>query len=93
MTVIVITETSYGIIGVVKNKQDMIDYLIDTHWLNEYTELKFTLDNNPTVIDYFGESWKNILKAITLEEFNRLFDDSFYCSEEEVWERDNSSGE
>lgn len=92
MTVIVITEENHGFIGLVKDVKDVINFLIDTDWIDKNTDI-FYYDENKTwktitLIERYGDKWKDILSSMNLEELSELFDGGFYFEIEEVYEKE-----
>lgn len=85
MKAIVINEDNHGFIGLAANYPWAIDFLIKEDWLNSACD--FWDEKNSkwvSVQNYFGDNWQAVLKGLTLEEFNRLWEGCFMLVEEEV---------
>lgn len=88
-TCIVINEECHGFIGVAKDYQSAIDFLIADDWLTENTE--FVVDTtlpirewkSAPVKELFGENWVEALK--NLDDPDDFFDGSFYFSQETIY--------
>ena len=89
MKVIIIDEENHGFIGVADSVIHAIDFLIDTHWLTGDSYLYQYAGNGKwtesSVKKRFGVGWAQTLKQFNREEFNDVFEGSFYFSEETVY--------
>lgn len=83
MTVTIIKEESHGLIGVAKDRETAINYLIQTDWINSNTDFydkekeKFL-----SLKEMFGESWKEEI----VKQNDDFFEGSFYFSEKNLIE-------
>lgn len=92
MKVFLIYEENHGLIGVCANKMScVIDYLLLTDWLSP--DFVISYEEKEDEIKYFTLSdlqkqhpnWTEYLKWLSVDEFNKLFEGSFYLEEEEVF--------
>lgn len=68
--------------------QDAIDYLFATSWIEETTPVWDGLDQCwVSILDYFGENWKDQISSMSLEQFNDMFEDDFSLCPVGVYER------
>lgn len=80
MTIIIIGEDNHGFIGVAKDVRTAIEWLIDKAWITPY----FEMSDYKTLRNFFGSNWAERLMAMSLDEFNDLFDGSFLLTKEKV---------
>lgn len=89
MKVIIIDEENHGFIGVADSVIHAIDFLIENHWLTEYSSVFQYAGNGKwtesSVKERFGDSWAQTIKQFNREKFNDEFEGSFYFSEETVY--------
>lgn len=88
--VFLIYEENHGVIGVCVNRVScVIDYLIQTDWLSsdivlfseDIDEEEVTLRD----LQKKNPNWKEYLQGLSIDDFNELFEGSFYLEEEEVF--------
>lgn len=90
MTVIVINEECHGFIGLAKDYEWAVKFLIDNNWLDDYTEI-FAGENEEgmgiykRVIEELGENWADEMTVWGIRKFNDFWDGSFYLEEMEVY--------
>lgn len=93
MKVFLIYEENHGVIGVCENRVScVIDYLIQTDWLSPdillFTE-EIDDENEEEVtlrdLQKKNPNWKEYFQKLSVDEFNELFEGSFYLEEEEVF--------
>lgn len=83
MTVIVIEEDNHGMIGIAKDYESAIDFLLKDNWLNLEFEIMdengnwVTLENSDISIED--------IKKMDIDEFNKFFEGYFYLSIDTVW--------
>ena len=89
-SVIAIHEESHGFRGVAATYKDAIHFLMESGYLNDYTEVCAGTD--PTIWEYkrisevLGEDWVDLLcEKWTVSDFNDYFMDSFYLEPLEVY--------
>lgn len=89
MKVIIIDEENHGFIGVADSVIHAIDFLIENHWLTEYSSVFQYAGNGKwtesSVKERFGDSWAQTIKQFNREKFNDEFEGNFYFSEETVY--------
>lgn len=87
MTVYAIHEEDHGLIGVCAvDPRAMIDFLVDTNWINEKHKIFIKKFNQwVSLRSYFGENWINRLKGMTTDEIEETFEDNFYFERFEVY--------
>lgn len=92
MKVFLIYEENHGVIGVCANRMNcVIDYLILTDWLSPDIVLSYEETENGmeyhTLSDMQKENpnWEEYLQGLSVDDFNKLFEGSFYLEEEEVF--------
>lgn len=88
--VIVIYEENHGFIGIVKSKEDVINFLINKNWLRDSFvfpcyDPTIRCYTNPSIIDLFGKNWRDVFRKKTFDELQTLLEDNFEFSEEEVY--------
>ena len=92
MKVFLIYEENHGLIGVCANTMGcVIDYLILTDWLSP--DFVFSYEETEDGMEYYtlgsmqkqNPNWKEYLQGLSVDEFNKLFEESFYLEEEEVF--------
>lgn len=84
MKVVVIKEIGAGVIDVVaynsKFMSVVIDLLIKYNYLSGKTTIYIEeFDNYIPIQKYYGDEWKECLKKMSIEEFNRIFDEDEIC--------------
>ena len=87
-SIIVISENDHGIIRFAKEIVSTVSYLIIYGWITEDTTFFYEeWGEEFTLNDYFGNEWKaEILNmSLSLEDFNKFFDDRFLLTEEKVF--------
>lgn len=82
-TVIIIREECHGVIGVARDYESAIAFLVNECWLpcpvcDRHEEWK-------DIQEILGEDWVDRLLAWDIDNFNEFFEASFYLSEEEVY--------
>ena len=88
MTVIDVNEDCHGSICIAATTQDAIDYLLTTGWIDDTTNVWDGLDQKwVTAKEYFGNDWESIIRSLSLDLFNDVFEYGFYLTPIEVYER------
>lgn len=78
MTVYTIHEDSHGLLAIVKEKTDILKYLIENNWITKKSDW-FGEERTETLEEAFGENWKQKLFELELDEVEfRLFQDWIY---------------
>ncbi len=87
MTVYAIHEESHGLIGVCAvNSRAMVDFLVDTNWINEKHKIFVKKFNQwVSLRSYFGENWVDRLSEMTTDELEETLEDDFYFERFEVY--------
>lgn len=87
MTVYTVHEESHGLIGVCAvNPHAMVDFLVDTNWINEKHKIFVEKFNQwVSLRSYFGENWVDRLREMTTDEIEEIFEDNFYFERFEVY--------
>lgn len=85
MNVIIINEDNHGTIGIAKNMERAVQFLLDTDWLDE----KFVIIENDGkelyIKEHLGEDWCELVRNMSVEEFNKYFEGSFCLYVEQVY--------
>lgn len=83
MTVIVIYEDNHGMIGIAKDYESAINFLLQNHWLDSEFEI---MDEN-----YKWVALKDLnvsigdIRQMDIDKFNEFFDGCFYLDIDTVW--------
>lgn len=87
MTVYAIHEENHGLIGVCAvDPRAMVDFFIDTDWINEKHKIFVKKFNQWVSLNsYFGENWADRLREMTTDEIEEVFEDNFYFEKFEVY--------
>lgn len=81
MTVICVVEDSHGLIGIAANEKAAKQWLIDTDWVSEYSELWIReKDEWSSLLEMYGENWSEEFFKFTK---GQLEDMGFFF---ETWE-------
>ena len=89
MKIVTIEEDNHGQIGIASNYQNAIHFLVNKHWLDEFTEIYDSdFHDTKSLLDLLGEEWLTTILSWTLEKFNEFFDCLFYLNEVTVYEVD-----
>lgn len=92
MKVFIIYEENHGLIGVCANRMNcVIDYLLLTDWLSP--DLVISYEEKENKIEYFtlgvlqmqNPNWEEYLKELSFDDFNEMFEGTFYLEESEVF--------
>ena len=84
--VYLIEEDNHGNIGVAKDYESAIDFLIDTDWLDEGYEVYCgDYDKTKSIKKDLGENWQDVIKSWGEEKFNQYFEGCFYLNIEELY--------
>ena len=83
MTVIVIYEDNHGMIGIAKDYESAINFLLQNHWLDSEFEI---MDENYkwVALKDLNVSIGNI-RQMDIDKFNKFFDGCFYLDIDTVW--------
>lgn len=86
MKVIVINEDNHGVIGVAKDVNSVVSFLIKENWLDENTYICH--DNGSgwvwePIKEVYSKDWEHFLRFLTVEQFNEVLVCCFYL---ETWE-------
>lgn len=84
MTVILIHEDNHGLLGVAKDYESAIDYLIQDKWLDVDREVYDTEKDTFVPLRELNITIDDI-RALDIDKFNELFDQCFYLDVENVW--------
>lgn len=88
MKVLLIWEDYHGVLGVAKNVDSAISFLIKEKWLREDTGIwhehkdEWVLE---PIKDVYGNDWEQFLRSLTVEQFNEIWESCFSLQEEEVF--------
>lgn len=86
MKVVAVNQDSHGFIGLAKDYKSALDLLINTHWLEDNTEVWDERTNGWVKLkDAQGEDWFDDMCRWSINEFNEYWDSSFYLEEVEVF--------
>lgn len=83
MTVIVIYEDNHGMIGIAKDYESAINFLLQNHWLDSEFEI---MDENYKLV-----ALKDLnvsigdIRQMDIDKFNEFFDGCFYLDIDTVW--------
>lgn len=87
MTVIIINEDFHGFLGVAKDYNSAVAFLLDKHWIHDNAEVwDERLNYWVKLKDQLGEDWFDDMCRWTINEFNDYWDGSYYLEEVEVYE-------
>ena len=76
--VVLINEDNHGLIGVANNYYNAVKWLTENNWLNSFDDILFEDNRWKTIIEVFGENWKDlILNEWDIDKFNEVFQESF----------------
>lgn len=84
MTVVLIHEDNHGLLGVAKDYESAINYLIQNQWLNIDTEVYSTEKEEYTSLRELKITIGNI-REMGIDKFNELFDGVLYLDVDNVW--------
>ena len=91
MKAIVIEAEPFGAIGLVREKKDIIPFLLEKGRINEdFTFFPPPEFDEVSVGDWFGEDWAECLKTMDFKEFEDAVCDILLFTEEEIWESDRN---
>lgn len=86
MKVILIHEDNHGLIGVAKDYQSAIAFLVKHDWLNGVCDFWDEKNSKWVLVqNHFGDNWQTIFENLSLKEFNQLWEGCFMLVEEEVY--------
>lgn len=83
MNVIVIHEDNQGMIGIAKNYESAIDFLLQNQWLDSEFEI-MDEEYNWVALKDLDISIDDI-KQMSIDKFNKIFDGCFYLGIDTVW--------
>lgn len=85
--VMLINEENHSLIGVAKNYEDSVIFLIRTGWLSDDTEVYIkNMETCKSVYDLVGENWEEIIiNDWTLDKFNEFFDSVFCIGKKKIF--------
>ena len=91
MTIINVNEENHGHIVLALCYRSAIDFLTYYNWLTADTEISFWSDkindfDLMTVSHALGENWEEQIYNLTIDEFNDMFEGSFWLCPERVYE-------
>ena len=87
-SVVIINEECHGFIGIAKDYENAIYFLIDHGWLNGATDVYYG-DKWVSLTAVLGEDWESKILAFGFDDFCDFFDGSFYLSIEIIFERNS----
>lgn len=84
MKVTVISEECHGYIGIAKDFESAVDFLLTNHWIDSQLEIWdkikwIRLDK------VFGDNWEEEVRNMSKEDFKIIFDSSFFLEELTVY--------
>lgn len=85
MEVITIYSDDHGLIGIAKDYNSAIQFLIEKHWIEDDTELWLN-GECMTVTDRLTSLWRNLLPKLSINEFNEIFNSTIILHERMVLE-------
>ena len=75
--VILINEDNHGLIGVANNYYNAVKWLTENGWLNSFDYIWVEDDRWETIINTFGENWKDLmLNEWDINKFNKVFQEN-----------------
>ena len=81
MTVICIVEDNHGLIGIAVDERTAKQMLIDTDWVNEYSELWIQKEDEwRSLLEMYGENWSEEFLNFTKDQLENM---GFFL---ETWE-------
>lgn len=87
-TVILIHEDNHGLIGVAKDYKSALMFLLNEHWIDDYTEIYVEDDEHSFewrgVSEVLGEEWLDKMMEWDILNFNDYWAGTFLLSVEEV---------
>lgn len=83
MKVIVIYEDNHGMIGIAKDYESAINFLLQDHWLDSEFEI-MDKNYNWVALKDLGMSIGDI-RQMDIDKFNDFFDGCFYLDIDIVW--------
>lgn len=88
MKVLLIDEDNHGVIGVAKDVDSAVSFLIKEGWLHENTDVCY--DSGDELIwkpikRVYGKDWEHFLRGLTVKIFNEIWEGCFYLVEKEVF--------
>ena len=81
--VILVNEDNHGFLCVAKDYQEAIKYLIQNSWLTE--DMPILVGAHWVELSKENPNWREDVKNLSIKEFNEIFEESFYLSEQEVF--------
>lgn len=88
MKVLLINEDNHGVIGVAKDVDSVVSFLIKENWLHENTDICHDEGDGWTwdpIKEVCGKDWEHFLRSLTVEQFNEVWEGCFYLEEEKVF--------
>ena len=82
MKVLCVYESNYGLIFLASSIHSAIDQLIKQYWISAHTVVDWS---GITLEEKFGNDWVNKIYAMTDDELNEFFMDSFNFEWETVY--------
>ena len=87
MKIILINEECHGFIGVAKDYNAALRFLIDKGWLADYTEIYVGDYDYKRLVEVLGEDWADTMtEHWDINNFNDFWEGSFYLEEEDLYE-------
>ena len=87
MQAIIISEKWHGTIGLAKDYQSALSFLINKYYLNKETYVwDFDEDAYALIKDKYGENWEQTLRNWNIENFNKNFEGVFFLYECNIYE-------
>jgi hypothetical protein len=88
MKVLLVHEDNHGVIGVAKDIDSAVSFLITDGWLHEETDICH--DNGSgwvwePIKEVYSKDWEHFLRCLTVEQFNEIWEDCFYLKEVEIF--------
>lgn len=83
MKVICIYEVDHGVIGIAKNYESAIKFLVEKEcWINMYE----VTDEGYTMYEKFGVNWLESIYYLGIKKFNDVFFNRYFLREMEVYQ-------
>lgn len=87
-TLIIVSEDNHGDICWATSWDNALKWLLDDEdgcgWLDEGVEIYADDDSLRSIGEVFGDNWADKVRSMTMEQFNEVFDCTFYAREERL---------
>lgn len=88
MKVLLVHEENHGVVGVAKDINSAVSFLITEGWLHEETAIWYDYKDGiawKPIKEAYGKDWEDFLRSLTIELFNNVWEDCFYLKEVEIF--------